>query len=334
MSNDEPIKIDMRELVSSGFSPQLAFSFPAGVPPDEQSARIRMLLRVASEIRHQNSELCFLRLVQVIFTRNVWETVSNLEQFAEHQLPAARNGAEQMTVFAVDLGPVDVIVIREEWLNFLVANEVGRGRGLWQYTSVLATISYYTLVKAKFAQDAWIEAVPASGPRAFNFASGVMASYWQGYFTWTPALQTVAAFDLLVDTLPEEVRQMEVAFDGYAKDGDIHALESNLHKSVTFLCKSMAIAAGYCDAAQRPLSHLAPDLWVSIQKADFEELWSTLELAVREVFASRQDWMSAIEFIPIAIVEGIFLAKFGIHYGREGGRVVPVFIAPVRSITH
>lgn len=324
---DEENRTTPPESVGAGLSSNIKFSFPSEVVPEERIAREGLCERMASAIRERNPELSFDRLVQIIFTANVWETVSRLEHLVKHELPAARNGAQDMLVFGVDLGSVDVMVIREEWLNLFAADPSKADYALWQYLTTLTSINYYTIAKARFTEDAWLQSAEPADRVVFGISSDLLASYWEGYFAYLPAVQTSAPFDLLAESMSVETQQIEAAFNAHSTNADPGELFTELHGCAMFLCRSMATAMGHCDAVKQSLPTIAPDVWAAMQRANFDDLWLKLGTIVRGVFAGRHRWASAHELVPLCQIPAYFIEKLGINFTSDGGKA-PFQVCP------
>lgn len=336
MSGEKPDDEDLvlRAIADDTVLKRVAFSYPDNTTNERKTGRRGACVLIAAIMRECHPELTFDRLSQIIFTADVFETVATLERLVGRELPAARNGAKGMPLFMVDLGEFDVVIIRDEWFNGVSGNDQQRAYACWLYAAVLASLSFYALLKVKFSGDPWLERANPLARRTFDFGRDMLDGYWQGFFGYLPNLETKEAFDHLAESVPEEVPLLEAAMSRFAEDSDIDAFEASIYQSVYFLCRAMAVAIGYTDAAKKSMKLMVPQLWRMVQDMGLEGLWADLGDAIRRPFATRQEWTRLDEFLPIGFVGLDFLWKFGIQHRIEGGQIVAEFVPQVPSTLH
>lgn len=304
---------------NDGLSPAINFTFSEKLQASDRSVYASIFKKLAESIRQQHPELSFDRLLHIIVSDDVWETVATLEKMVGYELSAARNAAQSYLAFAVDLGHIDVLVYRLELVNGFSNGHTSKADSVWHYLSTLATIDYYTKAKARFTIDPWRAKANQAELAIFGVASDLLAHYWFGYFSYHPRSSPTAPFDLLAETVVGESQQMESAFIANGKDKDDSKLFHELHISATSVCGAMATAMGYCDAAHQSLAKTSPETWALILRWKFEDVWEKMASIVPIVFSNRHLWRDSVELLPLATMPSYFVERCGITFTSDGG---------------
>ena len=328
------INIQQSSNLNNGLAPAVEFSFSEKLTVSERDVCVSIFKNLAVSIRQQHPELSFDRLLLVIVSDDVWETVSELEKTTGRELQAARNGAESHLVFAVDLGHFDVLVYRIELINGFSNGHPSKTDSVWYYLNTLASIHYFTVVNAMFTDDPRCKKANHAELSIFSIASHLLAKYWAGYFSFHTHNSPVTPFDDLAETMAHESKQIETAFTMNVKHADESRLFSELHSSAASVCQSMATAMGYCDAANQSLAEISPKTWASMLYWNFEEVWLKMAPDIRMVFSGRYKWKSAIELLPAVGVLNYFVHRYGLTFTSDGGTTPFRSVALERKNTH
>lgn len=317
-----------------GLSPAIEFLFPDNLDVSERETLEKVFGNLAISIRQQHNELSFERLISIIVTDDVLETVSKLEGAIGRELPSARNGANNLVAFNVDFGPFDVMVYRSELTRGFLIEHPAQGDAYWQFLKALAAIDYFTKVKAKFSSDPWRASASVAELELFGVASDLLSSYWSGYFSYHPKNVTVDPFAELIGLIPIEVKDIESAFSVNAQYPDDRLLFIKLHASSMFLCTSMAMVMGYCDSANQSLPNLSAKAWDMIVKWNFEDLWFKMERIIRPVFNDRHQWAGSADLLPVSGISEYFVQRYGVAFASDGGNSLFATVPIVTGTSH
>lgn len=304
---------------SDGLSHSVDFTFSEKLTTPERGVCVSIFKSLATSIRQQHPELSFDRLLHIIVSDDVWETVSALEKMVGRELPAARNGAQSYLVFPVDLGQFDVMIFRIELINGFSHGHPRRADSVWHYLRTLACIHYYTVMKALFTDDPWRAKAHQADLAIFGIASQLLENYWAGFFSFHPDNHPTAPFDELAEIVVGESKQIESAFITNGKHSDDSKLFSELHFSAMSVCGAMATAMGYCDAANDSLAKISPQTWSVILQWNFEDVWLKMVPIHRIIFSNRHMFGSSTELLPLAAIPNYFIERCGITFTSDGG---------------
>lgn len=305
--------------VHHGLSSNIDYTFPENLTTADQKAVVLIFQNAAKSLRQLHVELCFDRLLHIIVSRDVWQTVTKLESMVGHVLPAGRNGAQNGLAFSIDLGDFDVLIYRSE---LLMGSESGHQKfadSLWHYISNLCSIDYYTKVKAKFTKDPWRATANRADLALFGIASQLLECYWTGYFGCHPQSFPDVLFQDLAATVTLESAQIECAFAANAKFADDSKLFKELHTSAMNLCGAMANVMGYCDAGKFSLATISPELWTLITKWNLEDVWQMMQPIASAVFSRRHQWANSTDLLPLYAVPNYLVEKCGVGFTSDGG---------------
>ena len=242
------------------------------------------------------------------------------------ELPAARNGAQSYLVFAVDLGQFDVLVYRIELISGFTNGHPRKADSIWHYLSTLASIHYFTVMKAKFTDDPWRKTANRAELAIFDVASQLLSNYWAGYFSFHPHSSPTAPFEELAEIVVGESKQIESVFISNAAHADDFKLFDELHLSAMSVCGAMATVMGYCDSANQSLDQKSPETWAVILHWNFEDVWMKMTPIIRMVFSDRHVWQSSSELLPLSAIPNYFVERCGVTFTSDGGTT------PFRSI--
>lgn len=334
MDHDKLTIEDMREISAQSIPKSVVFTFPVGIPQANRDERIGWCLYIGALMKQRHPELHFDRLKAIAFTEDTAKTVRDLEQELGRALPAARADCEALTLFHVDVGQSNVLIVRDDWFDCLARESIERSEAVWQFAALLSTLDLSFRVKDKFSRDPWLAATAPYGFKTYEFGRDMLSAYWRGYFAYLPGYETTEMFTTLAEVIVEEFVLIEAVIKQFEEDSDVEDYKKSLQQSAFFICQAMAVVIGHSDATEKGLVVICPQLSAMIGRQNLDQLWTDLSGAITNLFRVRKDWSSAKQFLDVGQVGWTLLELFGIQHVLKDGQVIPIFVPPVNRALH
>lgn len=317
--------------------PDIRWDFKVAGTQAQRQSRVRWFGVVVEcmKQRHEGLHLERLRAVTVVRDDNINAAIAALEAAVGHELPAARNGADGIPIFLVDLGTVDVFFARDDPVfPDSLGNNEPTTHSMWLIASTLAQVDFYAHMKMKFAADDWLARLPPFFLQHFTLARDVLGSYWSGVLGYIGPMATTRPFEALIDSLGQDLDVLDAAPLAHAREPDIALLAARMHEATLFLFKGIAVAAGYLDAAGKSPLEAVPVLWQRVVQLGMVEEWRNISDACRKLRADRETWASGRELMSIADLALVFLKSRGLVFEMIDGTANPFFVPPRGATSH
>lgn len=290
--------------------PPLKADFVFDLPPSDERKgdRVGALMYQALLLKQDHPELSFDNIRAVTFTMDVHRTGEEIEKVVGHDLPAYRNAAARMDVFALSLGPGQLLIVTDDLAQAALSPSLPTCLTAWERlrTELMRSVAVLKL-----------KTMPAQGPATRRFEQLVRytwTEYFCGWYASVEGLDTNLSRSRLRVSLEEDPASLSRGLDGFRRNHDLADWVSRAEGDVRGIFESMAEVIGQLRARELSLADLDGPLDSLLHAQGLSPIFDALSDTLNDIGAEP----SAPALTGIATLAQTFLGHYGLAYEEDG----------------